>query len=134
MAFAETVLKGDTMTVTKKQLDLQKESNRIQGEANTIQRDMVNVIETYNKTTLRHNRLMVFLTIVIIALTFATLWNTFLNQTGRYAISGGKGGLYVLDTKTSRLWQRVAHMNMDFGTNENPTGGLITSKDDPNNK
>jgi len=42
---------------------------------------------------------------------------------GRYAISSaGRDTVYVLDTKTSRLWQRSARPreNLYFGTNENP--------------
>jgi len=111
---------------------------KILEDANKIQADLADAIKKHNKMTSRQNSVMIFLSIVIAFLTivlviysyFALLTNC--NKTRRYAISGGKGGVYVLDTKTSQLWQRTASptKNLYFGTNETPKEILIESKDE----
>lgn len=98
----------EIMTVIKKELELRKESNE-------IQRELKEVIKQNYKATIIHNIAMVVLTAIIIVLTIFTLFN----KTGRYAISGAKVGVYVLDTKTSQLWMRTASANVYLGTNEN---------------
>ena len=111
----KTFLKGDIMTRSNEQAETMRDSNRIQ--------------EQHSKETSDHNKKMRSLQLVIVALAIITLWSS-CNQTGRYAISGGKGGVYVLDTKTSQLWQRAsnASKNLYFGTNENPMGEIISRR------
>lgn len=95
----------------------------VHGKDITIQEEMIRVIK-------RHHKVMWVLTAIIALSAIATFYcNYFLNKTGRYAISGGKGGVYVLDTKTSQLWQR-SKANLYWGTNETPTGIYIKPKDE----
>ena len=78
------------------------EANELQDTANKLQQKMINEIETNNRVTSTHNKMMRWLTFAIVFLAFITLWTNY-NNTGRYAISGAKGGVYVLNTKTSQL-------------------------------
>ena len=116
---------------------LQDKSNALQNEANTLQQKMIDVIKINNDVTSTHNTIMRWLTWVIVVLTIITVLTNIIsvstnyNKTGRYAISGTAGdvAVWVLDTKTSRLWLR-ATKSMYFGTNETPTVTLIESKDE----
>ena len=104
----------------------------VKGKANKIQEELKEVIKQNYTTTKIHYKVMWVLTAIIALSTIATFYcNYFLNKTGRYAISGGKGGVYVLDTKTSQLWQRTAKANLYWGTNETPKGIFIKPKDEP---
>jgi len=47
-------------------------------------------------------------------------------EQGRYAISGDKNGVCVLDTKTSKLWIRGTTTIYYLGTNENPKVEVTT--------
>jgi len=98
--------------------DYQKEQAKILKNANEIQAKLADVIKKHNKMTSIHNLLMVLLTIIIIILTIFTL-RTNSNEIGRYAITGGRGGVYLLDTKTSQLWIRTTKASLYLGTNEN---------------
>jgi len=96
----------------------------VHGKDIKIQEEMIKVIKI-------HHKVMWVLTAIIVLSAIATFYcNYFLNKTGRYTISGGKGGVYVLDTKTSQLWQRAGspRENLYFGTNDNPTGEVISRR------
>jgi len=101
----------------------------VKGKANKIQEELKEVTKQNYTTTKIHYKMMWVLTAIIALSAIATFYcNYFLNKTGRYAISGGKGGVYVLDTKTSQLWQRSSSGNLCFGTNDNPTGEVISRR------
>ena len=101
----------------------------VKGKANKIQEELKEVIKQNYTTTKIHHKVMWVLTAIIALSTIATFYcNYFLNKTGRYAITGGKGGVYVLDTKTSQLWQRSSSGNLYFGTNDSPTGEVISRR------
>ena len=109
----------------------------VKGKANEIQEKLKEVTKQNYTTTKIHYKVMWMLTAIIALSAIATFYcNYFLNKTGRYAISGGKGGVYVLDTKTSQLWIRTTSANAYLGTNENPMFELeeisIKSKDKQN--
>ena len=92
-----------------------------------------------NEVTSRHNTVIRCLTGAIVVLALITLgtnlWTNY-NKTGRYAITGAgsKGTLYVLDTKTSRLWIRSAQVNICLGTNEDPMIKTVSLPDNTKDK
>ncbi len=97
-------------------------------KANEIQKQMIDVIDKNNKVTSGHNKLMLWLTGVIVFLTIITLLSN-CNKTGRYAIAGGEGGVYLVNTKTSQLWIRTGSgHSLYLGTNENPAHEVIPLK------
>jgi len=69
----------------------------------------------------KHHIIYVLLIIIIVLLLSK-------GKQGRYAIAGGKGVVFILDTKTSQLWARTAKANAYWGTNENPMLELISSR------
>ena len=71
----------------------------------------------------KHHIIYILLAIIIVLLLSR-------DKTGRFAISEGPKGMYVLDTKTSQLWKRVPGVNQYWGTNENPKDIFIKSKDE----
>ena len=107
------------------QVKAMQAANELQATANGLQQKMINQIETNNRVTSTHSKVMIGLTAAIVFLGVITLLTNY-NKPGRYAISGQ----YVLDTKTSQLWLRartetgVAY----FGTNENPTFERISGR------
>lgn len=102
------------MTRSNEQAETMRDSNRIQ--------------EQHSIETSDHNKKMRILQLVIVVLAIITLWSS-CNQTGRYAISGGKDGVYVLDTKTSQLWVRALDgSSYRLGTNKNPEDKPISIK------
>ena len=101
-------------------MDYQKQIAVALENANEINGKLVKVIDKNNKVTSGHNKLMIWLTILIVLLTIFTLLSNY-NNIGRYVISSQERGIvYVLDTKTSQLWIRSTGANRDLGTNENP--------------
>jgi len=104
---------------TELEYKAREKSNELQDTANELQQEMIDEVEKNNRVTSTHNKVMMCLSLAIVFLAGITLWTNY-NKTGRYVISGGKGGVYILDTKTSRLWQRAPSANAYLGTNENP--------------
>ena len=122
------------MTGTKAQIEAQIRLAEAQEDSNKIQATMADIVQKYNKTTSRHNSMMLFLTIVIVILTIATVFLTIAtlwNQTGRYAISSaGTSAALILDTKTSQLWLRRADVTYYLGTNKNPESTITKAEDE----
>jgi len=69
----------------------------------------------------KHHIIYILLAIIIVLLLSR-------DKTGRYAISEGPRGMYVLDTKTSQLWKRIGGSNQYWGTNEKPMAEIISSR------
>ena len=89
-------------------------------EANEIQKQMIDVIDNNNKVTARHNKLMLWLTWVIVFLTIIMLFSNY-SKTGRYAISGSsENGVIIVDTRTGQAWLRYLRGMYDLGTIDNP--------------
>ena len=84
-----------------------------------IQEEMKELTKQIHTTTKGHYIVMSVLTMIIALSAIATIFR----NTGRYAISQvDKTGVFILDTKTSRLWIRTIEKKatFDLGTNENP--------------
>jgi hypothetical protein len=106
-------LKGDVMSGINKPNELQEDTNKLQQE-------MINETKTYNRVRTTHNIVMILLTAAIVFLGVITLLTNY-NKPGRYSIaSANLDAVYVLDTKTSRVWLRIVAGNIYLGTNENP--------------
>ena len=65
----------------------------------------------------RRNRWLVIGAAICLGIVFACL---FFTRPGRYALSSGVGGVYVLDTRTGQLWARGPGRSIYLGTNDNP--------------
>ena len=119
------------MDYQKQQAEAIKAANGCQDTANKLQQKMINEMETNNRVTSTHNKMMRWLSAAIVFLAVITLLTNY-NKTGRYAISRAGGRMCVLDTKTSRVWMRSAQSNICMGTNENPKVEVIygESKDE----
>lgn len=96
----------------------------VKNKANNIQEELKEVTKQNYTTTRKHYRVIGVLTAIIALSAIATFYgNYFLNKTGRYAMTSvSPEAVYVLDTKTSRLWMRTIQKKatFDLGTNENP--------------
>ena len=98
-------------------------------------------LESELARTSRRNRHLLIGAAICLGVVFAWLLFT---RPGRYALSSGMGGVYVLDTRTGQLWgraivEREARYNKaegrtldewfgeshNYGTNENPKDELI---------
>lgn len=109
-----------------------EKANELQEKANEIQEEMKEVIKNYNEVTTKHNEAIKWLTICVVVLGILAIWTNY-NQAGRYAVSGGDGGVYILDTKTSQLWVRRGVIAADFGTVQDPKAELVGLDDsEPN--
>jgi len=107
-----------------------EKANEIQEELKDVTKQHYTTTETHYTTTKTHYKVIWVLTAICALSAIATFYcNYFLSKTGRYAISGGKGGVYVLDTKTSQLWQRTTSGNMYLGTNEKPMAEIISGRE-----
>ena len=103
-------------------------ANELQDAANKLEQNKIKEIETNNKVTSTHNTAIRWLTVAIVALGILTIWANY-SKTGRYAISDGHEGEYVLNTKTSQLWIRTGSgHSLYLGTNENPAHEVIPIK------
>jgi len=113
---------------TKKALD----------STNELLRTTIDETIKNNATTSEHNKWIKWLTVLIVVLTAVTVFSTFLsscNQTGRYAsFQNHSGGLFIVDTRTSRIWFRGVNKMAYMGTIKNPKkvqdGVPIESNDD----
>lgn len=104
----------------KQQVIALEKANELQDTANDLQLEMINEIETNNRVTSTHNTAIRWLTVAIVALGILTIWANY-SKTGRYAFSlGQRGGVLILDTKTSQLWGRIDDKMADMGTIKNP--------------
>jgi len=78
----------------------------------------------------RRNRCLMIGAAICLGIVFAWLFSA---RPGRYALSGFGGAVYVLDTRTSQLWERKIDVTSgdrgqavpwvcvdEFGTNEKP--------------
>ncbi|MHC4739915.1 MAG: hypothetical protein ACYS9Y_13495 [Planctomycetota bacterium] len=93
---------------------------KILEDANEIQKELLDVIDNNNKITSGHNKLMLWLTGVIVFLTIITLFSNY-SKKGRYGISGNlENGTIILDTRTGQAWLRQPRMMYDLGTIDKP--------------
>jgi len=98
---------------------------KILEDANEIQKQLLDVIDNNNKLTSGHNKLMLWLTGVIVFLTIITLFSNY-SKKGRYAgFSGQRGGFVILDTKTSQMWGRIEDKMVNMGTIKKPLYEVI---------
>ena len=96
------------------------ETNELQKNANEVQEKLVNIIDKNNKVTSGHNKLMLWLTGVIVFLTIITLFSNY-SKTGQYAISGNwENGAIIVDTRTGQTWLRLPRAVYDLGTIDKP--------------